>query len=663
MDRCKYPHLFTPIILGGTYFRNRIFASPQGPTYAHSDFGERKDSKLNEEAMAFFARRAQGGVASLCVGDATIDSIKSRANGFHLALDDHSFANTAYLTRFTDTITRHGAIASVEICHYGSSSRRSWEAGETIYGPVACDTVNLGMTIHAEEMPEEMIEKVIQQYADAAVYAKQCGFGMVTIHGGHGWLFTQFLSESNNRKDKWGGSFENRMRFPVAVCDAVKKAVGPNFPVEIRITGSECYEKGFDIDYGVATAKMLDGHVDLIHVSAGSHEVQAGFTVMHPSMFKDDGCNVRFAAEIKKHVKTPVATVGSLSDPEMMEEIIASGKADVVEMARSLMADPDLPIKAHAGRREEIRQCLRCTSCFSDQMMRGRCTCAINPEINNELDYRFQPKPVKSCKVLVAGGGIGGMEAAIECAKLGHQVVLCEKTGRLGGVLRCEEKVPFKRHLEEYLDYQARQIAKYPNIEVRLNTAVTPEYAAAENADAIISALGARPAVPPIPGLSGGNVISAEELYQHPERAGERVVILGGGLVGSELAVFLSMQGGHTCTVVEMAPVPNDGGNVIQGWALQGEFEKYGVTLSLSTKAKEVRDDGVVCEREGEEVFFPADTVVTALGMKPLREESDALSGCAPEFYAIGDCVAPRTIKQATAMAYQTARNIGRIAF
>ncbi len=659
MNGCKYPHLFSPIVLGGTYFRNRIFASPQGPTYSHSDFGYHNESRMNEEVMAFYERRAKGGAASICVGDATVDSIKSRANGFHLALDDRSFSNTAHLTRFTDLINRHGTVASVEICHFGSSSRRSFEAGEKIYGAIACETENLGMIVRAEEMPEEMIEKVIGQFADAALYAKQCGFGMVTLHGGHGWLFTQFLSASNNRKDRWGGSFENRMRFPVAVCDAVKKAVGPGFPVEIRITGSECYERGFDIDYGVATAKALDGHVDLIHVSAGSHEVAEGFTVMHPSMFKDDGCNVQFAAEVKKHVKTPVATVGSLSDPAMMEEIIASGKADVVEMARSLMADPDLPAKAYAGRPEEIRQCMRCVSCFSDQMMRARCTCAINPEINNELDYRVSAPPAKKCKVLVAGGGIGGMEAAIECARRGHEVILCEKTGRLGGVLRCEEKVPFKRHLEEYLDYQERQIAKQ-NIEVRLNTAVTPEYAAEVDADAIIAAMGARPVVPPIKGIDGKNVVPAEELYLHPEKAGKKLVILGGGLVGSELAVFMSMQG-HDCTVVEMAPMPNDGGNIIQGWAIQGEFQKYGAALSLGTRAKEITENGVLCEMDGQEVFLEADTVVTALGMKPLREEAQALNGYAAEFYAIGDCVSPRTIKQATAQAYQVARNVGRL--
>lgn len=661
MDTCKYPHLFAPIILANTFFRNRIFASPQGPTYAHSDFGHNNESRMNEEAMAFFARRAKGGVASLCVGDATIDSVTSRANGFHLALDDRSFANTAHLTRFTDTITRHGAIASVEVCHFGSSSRRSFEAGEKIYGAIACDTENLGMTVHADAMTEEMIEKVIGQYADAAAYAKQCGFGMVTLHGGHGWLFTQFLAPSNNRKDQWGGSFENRMRFPVAVCDAVKKAVGPNFPVEIRLTGSECYPEGFDIDYGVATAKALDGHVDLLHVSAGSHEVTEGFTVMHPSMFKPDGANVRFAAEVKKHVKTPVATVGSLSDPAMMEEIIASGKADIVEMARSLMADPDLAVKAHAGHPEEIRQCLRCVSCFSDQMMRARCTCAINPEINNELDYRVDQAPVKKCKVLVAGGGIGGMEAAIQCAHLGHEVILCEKTDNLGGVLRCEGKVPFKRHLEEYLDYQARQIAK-AGVEVRLSTDVTPDYAKNIQADAIISAMGARPVVPPIPGIDGANVLSSEYLYMNPDKGGENIVILGGGLVGSELAVFMGMQG-RKCTVVEMAPMPNDGGNIIQGWAIQGEFKKYGVTLSLGTKAKEICANGVVCEQNGKEIFFPADTVVTALGMKPMRDDAQALSFCAPEFYAIGDCVTPKTIKQATAQAYQTARNIGRFRF
>jgi hypothetical protein len=241
------------------------------------------------------------------------------------------------------------------------------------------------------------------------------------------------------------------MRFPLEIIAAVREAVGPGFPIEMRISGSECYPGGYGIDYGVMIAKALDGKVDLIHVSAGSHEDPRVFTVTHPSMFLEDGVNVRYAAEIKKHVKnSKVATVGALSDPALLEEILSTGKADVVELARGLICDPDLPTKARLGKSDEITNCIRCFACFSNLIMNGHIICALNPEISNETEIKFERPPAKEKTVLVAGGGIGGMQAALSAAKRGHRVILCEKSDRLGGVLRCEEKVPFKKHLHEY---------------------------------------------------------------------------------------------------------------------------------------------------------------------------------------------------------------------
>ena len=259
-------------------------------------------------------------------------------------------------------------------------------------------------------MNEEFIEYTIGKFAKAAAFAKSCGFGMVVIHGGHGWLLSQFLSPTlNTRKDRWGGpAIENRARLAVAICDAIRKAVGPHFPIEIRISGSEVYPGGYGIDEGIAIAKQLDGHVDLIHVSAGSHEVEEVFTVTHPSMFLPDGVNVKYAAEIKKHVKTPVATVGALGDPALMEEIIASGKADVVEIARGLIADPDIPIKARTGRTGEIRKCLRCLQCFSTLINVGQFYCSINPESGRELEMKSDLPAAHKKKVLIAGGGCRG---------------------------------------------------------------------------------------------------------------------------------------------------------------------------------------------------------------------------------------------------------------
>lgn len=649
---CKYPHLFTPLELAGTFFRNRIFASPTG--------GQRTyyNTQPITEGMAYYERKAIGGAASVCIGDAVPDGKRALANGSHIILDEPELK--PHLSRLSSMISRHGAVASIEISHGGSSARQSFTQGNTIYGPVACDSESFGIHIHAEAMSEAVMEETIEKFAAAARFAKLCGFGMITIHGGHGWLLHQFMSPTQNtRTDAWGGSFEKRMRFPLACIDAVRNAVGPKFPIEIRISGSECFEGGYDTDYGIKIAKALEGHVDLIHVSAGSHEDDRVFTVTHPSMFLDDGVNVKYAAEIKKHVSTPIATVGALSDPEMMEEIIASGKADVVELARGLICDPDLPIKSRSGRENEIVRCMRCFTCFSGLMTTGELCCALNPEISNEAESKFAVPAAEKKRVLVAGGGIAGMQAALIACRRGHSVILCESSDRLGGVLRCEEKVPFKKHLGEYLDLREREIAASP-IETRLNTTVTAELARELEPDVIIAAVGAQPFIPPIKGIDGENVILAEQLYLNPDTAGKRLVILGGGLVGCELAIFMAQQG-REVTVVEMAPVFNNGGNVLQGQSIDIELRRLGVKTELGATVSEITTGGVVFTRGGEKICIEADSVACALGRRAKREQAGALALCAPEFYQVGDCTAATNIHQATKSGYYAAMNIGRI--
>ncbi len=661
----KFPHLFEPIVLGKRFFKNRIFYSPTGY----------KEQPV-DEAACYYERKAMGGAASVCVGDAAVaaDGI-ARSNQLRLDLT----ATVPALEQITAPIVRHGAVPAVEILHAGNCAHYSASIGGKLYGPVHTDDGN-GHVVY--EMTEEMILKNIEDYANAAAVAQSGGFERVVLHAGHGWQLSQFLAPwSNTRKDRWGGpSIENRARFMVAACDRIRQKC-PNLTLEVRISGAECFEGGYDIGEGVEIAKQLDGHCDIIHVSASSHEVPLALTLMSPSMFKPDGVNVKYAAEIKKYVNTPVATVGALADPELMEEIIATGKADVVEVARGLIADPDIPIKAMLGREDEINQCMRCLYCYSHHMHRSNYRCAINPEIGNEHEIKHDTPPRFKKKILIAGGGIGGMQAALTAADRGHQVILCEKADRLGGALRCEELVPFKKRLGMYLDHQEHMLTK-TNVDVRLNTPVTPELAKELAPDVIIAAMGARPVVPKfLKGWDNENVIGAEELYMAPEKCGRRLVVLGGGLVGMELAVFMAMQG-REVTIVEMMPTLNDGGNNLQGLSLSGEFETYGVKISVATRALEITDKGVLCEFTGEPlppknpmpfalpqyeplgtegtVFFEADTVAYAVGQSPLREDALALRECAPEFYMIGDCVAPKNIHEASSAGFFTARDIGR---
>ena len=648
MNKLKYPHLFSSITLAGTVFRNRIFASPTGSTHLTSQ------NFPIPETNAYYERKAIGGAASVCVGDAVVDSVHGRFNNGHIALDNP--ASYPALNNLSDAISRHGAVASIELSHSGSHAHTSAAAGNRIFGPMAY-TTTAGYPVEA--MDDEKIAEIIGQYARAALWAKRCGFGMVTVHGGHGWLITEFMSPLTNRRtDKWGGTVENRCRFAVEICKAIRRAVGPSFPIEMRISGSECHPAGYDIDEGVAIAKQLDGHLDLIHVSAGSHEIWDVFTVTHPDMFLPDGVNVKYAAEIRKHVKTAVATVGALADPDLMEEIIASGQADVVEVARGLIADPDLPLKARTGREKEINTCLRCLTCFSSLMTRGQFICAVNPVIGHETENKWQIQAAAKKKVLVAGGGVGGMQAAITAAHRGHEVTLCEKTDRLGGILKCEDQVPFKKRLAEYLERQASWVYK-AGVHVMLNTTVTPELAEGMAPDVIIASLGSLPIVPDIPGADAPNVFSAEEIYYKPEKAGRRVVVIGGGLAGAELAIYLHSLG-REVSVVEMAPELGDGGNRLQGHAVRLELNRRGTSVYLSVKALAITDEGLVGEGKEGKRLYKADTVIFAVGQKPLRAEAEALRTMAPEFYQIGDCLTPKNIVEATRLAYNVARDIGR---
>ncbi|MBR2737296.1 MAG: FAD-dependent oxidoreductase [Lachnospiraceae bacterium] len=653
---CPYPHLFEPIRLGNQLYRNRIFASPTGYQNVHGD------GHANEGAAAYYGRRARGGAASVATFECIVDGEFGKGGEKHLAMDTpHVDMDMA---RIAAAIRDGGAVPTMELQHTGMFANRDLgmfgaQARGVAYGPVACEVAGREIL----PMDEAFIERTIQKYVDAALMAKRVGFGAILIHAGHGWMLHQFLSPiTNTRTDKWGGpDIENRARLLVSICDAIHRALGPAFPIEVRISGSECYDGGYDIENGIAISKQIEDHCQLIHVSAGNHEVDEVFTVTHPSLFQPDGVNVKYAAEIKKHVKTPVAAIGALSDPELMEEIIATGQADVVECGREFICEPDFPILWRTGRAKEAKRCLRCLSCFSSELTNGEPYCAINPLSGRELDSLYEAPLAKvKKKVLVAGGGPGGMEAALDCAARGHEVILCEKKDRLGGVLRCEEKVAFKKNLDFYLDQQAAKVMADPNIDCRLNTEVTPELAEEIGADVIICAIGAQAAKPPIPGIDGANVMSAQDAYVSVEQLGQKVVILGAGLVGIELALHL-IDCGKEVELVEMTDHMADGGNFLHMSGVRVEIAKKNVQIHYLTAAKEIRADGVLCVHDGEEVFYAGDNVVYAVGQRPKQEEALALNYCAPEIYYLGDCVTPKNLTEATTAGFMAAKNIGRI--
>ncbi|MBO6010380.1 MAG: FAD-dependent oxidoreductase, partial [Oscillospiraceae bacterium] len=427
----EYPLLCAPLKVGNVTLRSRMCSAPMG----FPDLTE--DGCLTEGAIAFYENRARGGAAVVTVSEACVDYVNGKSHGRLINLQNPGVL--AGLTNCARAIRRHGALASIELNHAGMLSdfdvaeedRRS--DGRAHYGPSA---TALPSGVAVEAMTEEQIREAAERFARGAALVKRAGFDMLMLHAGHGWLIHQFLSPLTNRRgDGYGGSRENRFRFALEVIDAVRAAVGPGFPIELRFSAMETAPGGITLADAVAFAKAAEDRVDILHVSAGG---EPDFHVTHPPMFSEPGCNVHFAAEIKKHVSIPVATLGALNEPEQMESVLASGQADVVCMARALLADPELPKKVEQNRADEILRCIRCFTCHAERMLTQTRICALNPQIGREYEAKFDPPPTRPKRLLIAGGGPGGMQAAVTAAMRGHSVTLCEASDALGGNLRCE---------------------------------------------------------------------------------------------------------------------------------------------------------------------------------------------------------------------------------
>jgi len=635
----KFPHLCSPIQLGNVLFKNRMFSSPTStPELTPEGF-------ITREVAEFYEPRAKGGVASLTISEAIVHRATGMSHASHINVETD--AAISGLTLAARTIRRHGAVPSIELSHGGK-----FAAADKIDKTAQKDVLRFGPTAEVmengavvQEMSRDMIRMIVDCFGQAAARCKRAGFEMVLVHAGHGWLLQQFLSPLTNRRtDEYGGSTENRARLALEVLDAVRRAVGPGFPIELRISAEEYVPGGYGLSEAIAFAKLVEKKIDLLHVSTGVHEGCFGKT--HPSMFSPRGMNVHYAAEIKKHVSVPVACIGGLNEPDMMEEIIATGKADVVEMARALLADPELPNKVMAGRDDEIIRCLRCFDCMGELMTTHTRICAVNPYVMREREMNYLTRVSEPKKVLIAGGGPAGMQAAITAAQRGHKVILCERQTELGGALRCERGISFKKDTFDLVSNMANRMQK-AGVEVRLNTEVTAQYAEQEAPDVLIVAAGAQPIVPPLPGIDGKNVVIANDLSEPETKVGQRVVILGGGQVGCESAVHLAREG-KTVTVVEMLDELAKDANGRQRPILLEVMQELKIETKTGLRGVAVTKDGLTCaDKDGREVLFPADTVVCAVGQSPRRDVVLALRDAAPIVKTIGDCVTPKRIAEA----------------
>jgi NADPH-dependent 2,4-dienoyl-CoA reductase/sulfur reductase-like enzyme len=393
----------------------------------------------------------------------------------------------------------------------------------------------------------------------------------------------------------------------------------------------------------------------MVHVSSGSY--QFGFSITHPSMFRAHGCNVFLAEAIKKGVNIPVATIGGLSDPAQMEDIIASGKADVVFMGRGLLADPEFPQKVMANRGQDCIKCLRCFVCMAERPITQTRRCAINPRVGREHETMYLGQALSKKKVLVAGGGIAGLVAASTAALRGHEVILCEKEPELGGILNSEQAIPFKHEMYELGQSYARQ-ARQKGVELRLGTPVDAALVDREGVDALIIAVGSEPIVPPLPGIEGENVILVNDYHLASAKVGDRVVVLGGGLSGCECALHLKKEG-KDVSLVEMRDELAPDANIRNRPILLEELRAHEVTVLTKTRGVAVTTEGMQCEDEqGHALTLKADTVICAVGQRSRTAAVDALRDAAPYVRIIGDCVRPSTITNAVYEGFYTALDL-----
>jgi len=665
-----YKNLLSPIKINKLEIRNRVVYPSLGLLYSY-------DGKLNDRYYNYFQEKAKGGTGLVTMGPVGIDFIGS---GGIIPMLDNDDAIPAF-TKMASVIEDEGARAWIQLFQAGAYSYPMLLNGEPPIAPSAL------YSRYSKAMPREMtiedIENVQEAFISAAARAQEAGFDGVEILGSGGYLITQFLSPiKNQRTDEYGGSFENRVRFPREVIERVRKRVGDDFPVTIRMAGND-FVTGSNTDTETKEfAKVYEAAgVDAISVTGGWHETHVP---QLPASLPQSGFAF-LAYSIKKEVSVPVMASNRIASPETAEKLLKDGYADMVSIGRGLIADPHWVNKAMAGKSDEIRPCVACLQGCMDSVMSGHpVTCVSNPLAGYEGERKIE-KCESPKNVMIVGAGLAGLEAAVTAAKCGHRVDLYEKNDEIGGQLWVAGAPPHKGELFKFLRYYQAMLWKH-NVNLHLGTKVDDRLIRRENPDFLIVAEGAEPLLPPIDGIDDSSVISAWDLLREDRRLGDDVAVIGGGAVGLETALFVAAKGTITpevlhfllaneaesverlqelmfkgtsnVTVFEMLPkVGKDVGKSTK-WVLMSELDKYGVALTTEAQVISIKNGLLTFKKDGKEHQRWFDNIINAAGSRSVKNISEKIEKLNIPFAVIGDGVQPGKINHAVHGGFLAALDI-----
>jgi 2,4-dienoyl-CoA reductase-like NADH-dependent reductase (Old Yellow Enzyme family)/thioredoxin reductase len=637
--------LLEPIKIRKITLRNRIVMPAMD-----TNMGDKKGN-VTDKMIKYYEERAKGGVGLIILEPAYFDR-RGRQSEKMLRIDSDDAIEG--FRKVTSAIKKHGAGVLIQMYHAGSQAA-SFITGMT---PVSASDVPCQLT---GEVPipliVEDIQNLIKSYAAGAERAKRGGFDGVEVHAGHGYILNQFLSPANNKRtDKYGGPLENRMRLVIEILHAIRKKCGPDFIICYRLNGDDFVDNGLKIEETIEVAKALEENgVDLIHISAGVFECEGFPTV--PYMNYPKATFSDFAAQVKDSLDhTPVITVGRINH-EIGEQILQEGKADLVAIGRGLLGDPYLPKKVEAGKTEAIRQCISCNTCINQILINKPVACALNANLYGS-DEEIGEAEIKK-KVLIIGAGPGGLEAARVAKLRGHEVLLIEKGIKLGGSLHLAKAAPMKKDVDvaiRYYEYWLEQMG----VEIRLNSPYSSQIIEEYKPDVVVLATGAVPIIPPIKGLDQRQFYTFEEILKGKIPLGHNVMIIGGGMVGLEVAERLSHLS-KSVTIVEMLRRIGANVHMMVAKEVVPLIEKdQRIDIHVNTKVEEIRENYIIGSKKDESnpVQIEFDSLVIATGSKPNDGLVTEIEPLVSEIHKIGDCKKTRKIIDAVQEGYQVALQI-----